>query len=115
MADAGIDVALAVSGPAPAELPATVDLTGYRVIQESLTNVLRHSGAHSATVTVRHRPGQLEIDICNPVISSQSSSGGSGIDGMRDRVEALGGQFRAGLGPGPIFEVHANFPTGGYS
>ncbi|HEX8345793.1 MAG TPA: histidine kinase [Actinoplanes sp.] len=113
MAEAGVRVDLHTSGePGPAaRVPAAVDLAGYRVVQESLTNVLRHGGSARADVTVRYEPGCVAITVQNPLTGPPASGTGSGIDGMRARVEALGGQFTAG----PVaqgFEVHARLPTG---
>jgi len=111
MADAGVRVRLHTSGERAAEIPAAVDLAGYRIVQESLTNVLRHSGSGQADVTVHYETGSVAITIANPVTDSPSVGAGSGIPGMRARVEALGGEFTAG----PVarrFEVHARLPTG---
>jgi signal transduction histidine kinase len=113
MAEAGVYVRLETSG-APAALPVAIDLTGYRVVQESLTNVLRHSGAGQATVSIRYEPDEVRITVSNPVTGVSEGGGGSGIPGMRDRVEALGGQFTAGPAPQHRFDVHARLPTGGH-
>jgi signal transduction histidine kinase len=113
MADAGVSVQVETSG-APAVLPVAVDLTGYRVIQESLTNVLRHSGSGRATVRIHYAPGEVRITVDNPVAGSPGDGGGSGIPGMRDRVHALGGQFTAGSAPQHRFEVHARLPIGSH-
>lgn len=114
MAEAGVYVRLETSG-APAALPVAVDLTGYRVVQESLTNVLRHSGSGQATVSIRYEPDEVRITVSNPAVGARAGGGGSGIPGMRDRVQALGGQFTAGPTPQHRFEVHARLPTGGHS
>jgi signal transduction histidine kinase len=114
MAEAGVYVRLETFG-APAALPVAVDLTGYRVVQESLTNVLRHSGSGQATVSIRYEPDEVRITVSNPAIGAGVGEGGSGIPGMRDRVEALGGQFTAGPTPQHRFEVHARLPIGGHS
>jgi signal transduction histidine kinase len=114
MADAGLDVRVRTAGT-PRALPAVVDLTGYRVVQESLTNVLRHSGAETAAVTVRYDDDAIAITITNPVHDVTAPGDGLGIAGMRQRVVALGGQFRAGATIDGQFEVHASLPTGGRS
>jgi signal transduction histidine kinase len=111
MAEAGVYVRLEVSG-APATLPVAVDLTGYRVVQESLTNVLRHSGSAQATVRIRYEPDEVRITVHNPVTGGCAGADGSGIPGMRERVHALGGQFSAGPAARHGFEVHARLPTG---
>ncbi|MFW6691089.1 sensor histidine kinase [Streptomyces sp. MAR4 CNX-425] len=114
MAEAGVHVHLDVSGRAPAPLPAAVELTGYRIVQESLTNVLRHSGARQAAVRIRYEPGGIRIAVSNPVTGGTGDTGaGSGIAGMRDRVLDLGGEFAAGPVAPDTFEVRARLPTGG--
>ncbi|WP_433327731.1 sensor histidine kinase [Spirillospora sp. CA-294931] len=113
MADAGVQVRLDTAGePAPA-LPAAVDLTGYRIVQESLTNVLRHSGAGQASIGIRYEDESVLITVSNPVTGTPSEGGGSGIPGMRERVRALGGEFSAGPAAHDRFEVHARLPAGG--
>ncbi|WP_377269813.1 sensor histidine kinase [Peterkaempfera sp. SMS 1(5)a] len=116
MAEAGLEVHVATTGRAPAELPAAVDLAGYRVVQESLTNVLRHSGARQADVGIRYQPGWILVTVSNPPGEPETApagGGGSGIAGMRERVLALGGEFTAGPGPDGRFTVHARLPAGG--
>lgn len=116
MAEAGVYVRLENSGGPPAPLPVAVDLTGYRIIQESLTNVLRHSGTGQATVGVRYDADSVLITVSNAVTGYAPGEGGFGIPGMRERVLALGGEFAAG--PSPThdgFEVRARLPAGGHS
>jgi signal transduction histidine kinase len=108
-------VRLENSGESLAALPVAVDLTGYRIIQESLTNVLRHSGAGQATVGIRYEADSVLITVSNAVTEYSPGEGGSGIPGMRERVLALGGEFTAGPSPGDGFEVRARLPTGGPS
>jgi signal transduction histidine kinase len=115
MAEAGVYVRLENSGEPLAALPVAVDLTGYRIIQESLTNVLRHSGAGQATVGIRYEADSVLITVSNAVTEYSPGEGGSGIPGMRERVLALGGEFTAGPSPGDGFEVRARLPTGGPS
>jgi signal transduction histidine kinase len=115
MAEAGVYVRLENSGEPLAALPVAVDLTGYRIIQESLTNVLRHSGAGQATVGIRYEADSVLITVSNAVTGYSPGEGGTGIPGMRERVLALGGEFTAGPSPGDGFEVHARLPTGGPS
>jgi signal transduction histidine kinase len=107
--DAGVDVSLRVRGEMP-ELPKSVDLTGYRILQESLTNVLRHSREQRAEITLDYSPEEVTIEVTNP---SPATTGGDGlgIPGMRRRVEALGGEFSAGASGGR-FRVHARLPIG---
>jgi signal transduction histidine kinase len=122
MADAGIDVRLDIAaGATDRPMPAAVDLAAYRVVQESLTNVLRHGGCAQADVTVRHDAGGITITVANPrpgpagsgtgTGTGTGTGAGSGIAGMRARVEALGGQLTAG----PVaerFEIRARLPIG---
>jgi signal transduction histidine kinase len=112
MTQAGLQVRLEVAGPAR-QLSAAVDLAGYRVVQESLTNVLRHSEAKQATVRVDYENGTVLIAISNPVSHEPTGRAGFGIPGMRERVTALGGEFTAGTTPDGRFEVRASIPTGG--
>ncbi len=112
MAEAGVYVRLETSGSARA-VPVAVDLTGYRIVQESLTNVLRHSASGRALVTIDYETGHVLIVVSNPVAAWPPSPGsGSGIPGMRDRVQALSGEFAAGLTSDHRFEVRARLPTG---
>ena len=120
---AGSGLAVTVDGTAEpldcpaATLPAAVELTAYRVIQESLTNVLRHSAARSARVTLRRLDGALQVTVTDdgPARTGQSG-GGLGLRGLRERVAAHGGTFHAGPradGAAPGFEVSAMLPAGG--
>ncbi|MEV0700505.1 histidine kinase [Saccharopolyspora sp. NPDC050389] len=113
MGEAGVQVQLATTGE-PRELPASVDLTGYRILQESLTNVLRHSGDKRASVTLDYAADALVITVTNPLTGSPGDSGGLGIPGMRQRVAALGGEFAAGPTGDGRFEVHARLPIEGH-
>jgi len=110
---AGLQVAVTHEGDDGAPLPAGVDLSAYRIVQEALTNTLRHAGAASAQVTVLSFPGALELEIVDdgrgaPAGSSQGA--GRGIDGMRERAAMLGGTLEAGPGDGGGFRVHAHLP-----
>jgi len=119
---AGSGLAVTVDGTAEpldcpaATLPAAVELTAYRVIQESLTNVLRHSAARSARVTLRRLDGALQVTVTDdgPARTGQSG-GGLGLRGLRERVAAHGGTFHAGPradGDAAGFEVSATLPAG---
>jgi signal transduction histidine kinase len=96
-ADAGLPVATTVTGEARA-LPAEVDRAAYRIVQEALTNVRKHAGpAASATITVDYLPTALHLAIRNeggPV--AEGNAEGSGIAGMRERAQSLGGTLEAG-------------------
>ncbi|MBV9447039.1 MAG: sensor histidine kinase [Streptosporangiaceae bacterium] len=100
-------------GETAGPLPGAVDLTAYRIIQESLTNVLRHSAARSARVTIKRHAGALRIAVTDdgPTRAAIREPGaGRGLAGLRERVAALGGTFRAApLAAG--FEVSATLPV----
>ena len=113
---AGLDVQLDVRGER-AELPAGVDLSAYRVVQEALTNTVRHAGARRATVTVNYGDEELQLrvsdDGCGPAAAPDARavpSGGHGLFGMRERVTLYGGELHAGEREGGGFEVRARFP-----
>jgi signal transduction histidine kinase len=114
-AGAGIEVKVAVEGE-PRRLPSAVDLACYRVVQESLTNVVRHAGASRAEITVSHHTGQVVIEVTDDgrAVSSNGNGNGSGqgILGMRERARALGGSLEAGPRPGGGFRVRATLPLG---
>lgn len=96
-------------------VPPAVDLVGYRIVQEALTNVARHAGATTATVRVRYRTEDVEIEIEDDGRGEPSGGAGtgSGIVGMRERAVALGGELSAGPGPAGGFRVHARLPVRG--
>jgi signal transduction histidine kinase len=109
---AGLEVALRREGDA-GTLPAGVDLSAYRIIQEALTNTLRHAGASRAEVTVRSGAGMLELDVRDDGRGSGGDGGaGRGIAGMRERAAMLGGTLEAGPLPEGGFRVHARLPLG---
>lgn len=95
-------------------LPAAVELTAYRIVQESLTNVVRHSGAAGASVVLRYHPGGLDVEVTDDGPGPPPGAGdqaGHGIDGMRERAAALGGSLQAGRPEGGGFEVRARLPV----
>ncbi|WP_328467493.1 histidine kinase [Actinoplanes sp. NBC_00393] len=116
-AGAGIPVRTVVNGE-PRELPAEVDRAAYRIVQEALTNVRRHAGGpdRGAEVTVGYLPTALHLSVRNggdPAGAPPAADGerGSGIAGMRARVEALGGRFAAGRLPEGGFLVSVILPA----
>lgn len=112
---AGIDVTTRRSGD-PVELPRTVDSVGYRVVQEALTNIVRHSGARHADVTIRLTDGRLELIITDDGNGpDDEQTPGQGLIGMRERVRMLGGTVHTGPGQEKGFVVHATIPIGGGS
>ncbi|WP_067127029.1 sensor histidine kinase [Microtetraspora malaysiensis] len=94
---AGFPVELAVAGT-PRELPAAVDLAGFRIVQESLTNVLKHGTGAGVRVLVGYRPDLVELTVVNEVGAGPSGlpGAGAGLAGMRERATLLGGSFEAG-------------------
>ncbi|WP_405147239.1 histidine kinase [Sphaerisporangium sp. NBC_01403] len=94
------------------DLPAPVSREGYRIIQESLTNVLRHAGPVPVVLRVAVDGPTLAIDVANPVTGSYPRrEGGRGLSGMRERVALLGGEMTAGLDGGE-WKVSVRLPTG---
>jgi signal transduction histidine kinase len=95
-------------------LPPTVDVSAYRIVQEALTNTLKHAGASRADVRLRYGPGELELEIVDDGRGagdpSQSGSG-LGLIGMRERAALHGGQLTAGPLDGGGFAVHVRLPT----
>jgi len=113
MRASGLPVGAVVEGT-PRPLSPGVDLSAYRIVQEALTNALRHAGGASARVVVRYEPDavQLEIGDDGPGPPEESeASGGHGLIGMRERVQLFGGEFVAGPRPGGGFLVHARLPS----
>jgi signal transduction histidine kinase len=128
LAGTGVPVSVSVAGEAR-ELPAAVDLVAYRVVQESLTNVLRHAGKATATVRVSYRDDGVTVEITDTGLGdsrgtllyknaqqgapANTRQGGQGISGMRARVAAVGGEFSAGPAAGGGFRVWADLPVRG--
>jgi signal transduction histidine kinase len=109
---AGIVVEVSTTGERGA-LPPSVDLAAYRIVQESLTNVLRHSAAERARIELRYEPSHVVVSVSDNgrVNGSPLSQGtGAGITGMRERAEALGGTMEAGPQPGGGWRVTAVLP-----
>jgi signal transduction histidine kinase len=109
---AGVPVAVSYEGPR-VELPRGVDLTAYRIVQEALTNVLKHAGPASATVLVRYEPGALALEIVDDgrgVNGRVDGRSGHGLVGMRERVAVYGGTLDAGPKVGGGFRVAVCLP-----
>jgi signal transduction histidine kinase len=111
MAEAGLDVRLHVEGE-PRPLPIGVDLSAYRVVQEALTNALKHGNGAAATVTLRYEPDALAVEIADDGRSARLGDGGHGLVGMRERVGIFGGTFEAGPRESGGFAVRALLPLG---
>jgi signal transduction histidine kinase len=127
VARAGVRVEVRIEGT-PCELPAGLDLSAYRIVQEALTNVVRHAGPATARVAVRYSPGQVALEVVDDGgnKSLESASGrqredsdrqihrsGLGIAGMRERASLYGGTLEAGPLPGRGFRVAATLPVEG--
>jgi signal transduction histidine kinase len=110
---AGVPVDVTVQGERSV-LPPAVDVTAYRIVQESLTNVMRHASAAHAEVAVIHAPDHVEIEITDDGRgASAAPTPGHGITGMRERAEMVGGHLEAGPRPGGGFRVQATLPLVG--
>ncbi len=123
-AGAGIRVALTRTGDRR-DIPAAIDQSAFRIVQEALTNVVKHSGASTCQVIIGYEPDGLTVEITDPGDQGQgphddaavwephaprADGTGHGILGMRERVSLCGGEFTAGPRPGHGFEVIAHFP-----
>lgn len=114
--DAGLPVELEETGD-PGHLPPGIDASAYRIVQEALTNVLRHAPGAPTLVRVDHSAHELRIDVTNgppPGMAAAASDGepGHGLIGMRERVALFGGELHAAPGQDAGFTVRASFPLG---
>jgi len=116
MRAAGLPVELAVEGT-PRELPPGVDLSAYRVVQEALTNSLRHGDGAATRVVVRYECDSVDLEIVDqgrgvvPVAGGESATAGHGLAGMRERVALVRGELEAGPRPEGGFRVRARLPV----
>ncbi len=125
---AGLEVSLSIDGDHTA-LPPAVNVSVYRIVQEALTNVLKHAGPARAEVTVGCADSAVTIEVTDdgpgnpapPAVKGQGQGdgrerrevgGGQGLAGMRERVALFGGDLRAGPRPGGGFTVRARLPAG---
>jgi signal transduction histidine kinase len=112
METAGLRVKMTVEGEARG-VPVAVGLSAYRIVQEALTNTLKHAGAVRADVVVRYAPGTIEIECVDSGgdgSPAEPVNGGHGLAGMRERATLLGGVVTAGPAPDGGFRVRANLP-----
>ena len=116
MQTSGLQVEVKIEGEKP-EIPQAVDLSAYRIIEEALTNTLKHSGPVKSTVTLNFRKDTLILDIVDTgkgkTNGEDPNPHGRGLIGMRERVKLLKGEFWAGNAPTGGFQVSAKLPLGG--
>jgi signal transduction histidine kinase len=110
--EAGLSVEV-VSEGALGDVPALVDSSAYRIVQEALTNVLRHVGKGHVTVVVRREGDALSLEVLDDGPATGASEEGHGIAGMRERAQALGGTFETGPLEGGGWRVAARLPVTG--
>jgi signal transduction histidine kinase len=107
---AGLPARLHVDGE-PFPLPRGIDLSVYRIVQEGLTNALKHARASDADVTVRYRPDEVEIEVRDNGAGSAANDGlGHGLVGVRERVKLYGGQMSVGTAPQGGFVLSTRLP-----
>jgi signal transduction histidine kinase len=114
VARAGVRVEVRIEGT-PAALPAGLDLSAYRIVQEALTNVVRHAGPATARVTVGYATGTVTVEVVDDGRGGDPADGGHGIPGMRERAALYGGTLEAGPLPGGGFRVAATLPLEEFS
>ncbi len=113
---AGVHVDLRVDGP-PVDVPASVELSAFRIIQEALTNVVKHAATPDCQVRLAYRERELSLEVLDEGDAGQAAAAGAaglstghGLIGMRERVHLCGGEFSAGPRPGRGFRVAATLP-----
>jgi signal transduction histidine kinase len=113
---AGLEAELVVEGGPPGDLSSILDRSAYRIVQEAVTNAIRHAPGSRLSVVVRYLPHTVDLTITDdgrrdgrPI---DGGTGGHGLIGMRERVGLFGGELQAGPKGGLGFEVHATLPTG---
>jgi signal transduction histidine kinase len=110
---AGLPVDLHVDGP-PVPLARAMDLSAYRIVQEGLTNALKHARATHAEVTIRYEPDELRIEVRDDGAGVTTANGsGHGLVGVRERVKIYGGEMTAGPTSGGGFVLSTRLPLGG--
>jgi len=108
--DAGLRVEVAIEGT-PRELPPGVDLSAYRIVQEALTNALKHAGPATARVTVHYGDGELDLEVSDDGVGGGNGGGtGQGLAGIRERVAVFGGDVEAGSRTEGGYTVRARLP-----
>jgi len=111
--EAGLRVDLEIEGE-PRPLPAAVDLSAYRIVQEALTNTIKHARARRARVELGYRPDALVVTVTDDgrgiVDQAELAGGGHGLVGMRERVALFGGHLRIDPSPGGGLRVSVTLP-----
>ena len=108
--EAGLPVELRVEGKA-SSLPPGVDLSAYRIVQEALTNILKHAGPSHAEVVIRYRDDEVEVEVTDDGVGKGNGDGsGQGMIGMRERVALYGGVLESGKKVGSGYVVRARLP-----
>jgi signal transduction histidine kinase len=108
--DAGVQVDVDWHG-SQEPLPADIDASAFRIIQEAVTNVVRHAGTGQCQVSIERQDGLLAIEVTDSGRGGSVAGTGYGITGMRERATLLGGEFSAGPRPGGGFRVTARLPV----
>jgi MYXO-CTERM domain-containing protein len=112
VSDAGVRVQVHTEGE-QTELPAGVDLAAYRILQEALTNVLRHARATSADVRINYTPSAVRLEVTDDGIGPPTDGrtiDGHGLEGMQERAALLGGELTCGPASGRGYKIHAVLP-----
>ena len=110
MREVGLPVELHIEGEAE-QLPPGVDLSAYRIVQEALTNTLKHAGPSRARVAIHYRTDELELEVTDDGTGNRKGSGtGQGLIGMRERVALYGGVFESGRRESGGYSVRARLP-----
>lgn len=108
--DAGLSVELAIEGQ-PRALPAALELSAFRIVQEGLTNALKHAGTAHVRAVLRYGQDELHVDVTDDGAGVGNGAGGRrGLAGIRERVEVFGGSLEAGPQSGGGWTLHATFP-----
>lgn len=109
MREAGLPIELRTEG-SPHPLPPGIELAAYRIVQEGLTNALKHARPTRVEVVLRYAPARLDVAVRNDGVSSPGNGTGHGLVGMRERVSLYGGTLDAAARPGGGFDVSASIP-----
>jgi signal transduction histidine kinase len=113
MREVGLQVELRIEGT-PRALADPVDRSAYRIVQEALTNTIKHAGLVATRVTIAYAPDDLRVEVADdgPGPPARGDGGGHGLAGMRERVRLYGGELDAHAGERRGFVVRARIPLG---